>query len=461
MSESMPIEEYDYDLFVIGAGSGGVRAARMAAGKGAKVAVAEEKDLGGTCVNVGCVPKKLMVYASHFSEDFEDAAGYGWQVGESKHDWATLIARKNAEISRLNGIYHNLLSNAGVEIIMGRARFVNSHTVSVNGQTYSARKILIAVGGTPYVPDFPGSDLVINSDQVFYLQEQPRHVIVVGGGYIAVEFAGIFNGLGAKTTLMYRSAQLLKQFDKDVADFAVAQMQQKGVDLQLNSDITSIIKRDDGQLECQLIDGRVVLTDLVMYATGRTALTQDLGLEHTKVKVSESAKIKADHYTFETSDQAIFALGDVIGTPELTPVALAQAMVFVDQQFDKGVRKMSYDAIATAVFCQPNIATVGLSEQQALAAGTGIDIYISEFKHLKHTLSGSSERVLMKMVVDKDSDQVLGVHMVGPDAGEIIQGFAVAVKAKLTKAVLDQTIGIHPTAAEEFVTLREIKRSLP
>ncbi|NRB40490.1 MAG: glutathione-disulfide reductase [Pseudomonadales bacterium] len=452
--------EYDYDLFVIGAGSGGVRTARMASAKGLRVAVAEEKYLGGTCVNVGCVPKKLMVYASHFSDDFEDAAGFGWKVGAAEHDWSTLIARKDAEISRLNGIYKNMLESAGVTIITGRARFVNSHTVSINGENISAEKILIAVGGTPYLPEFPGSEHVISSDQVFYLSEKPNSILVVGGGYIAVEFAGIFNGLGAKTQLLYRGEQLLRVFDKTIADFAIAEIAKKGVDIRYQTQIIEIIKQDDGRLQCKLNNGDTVLADQVMVATGRSALTQDLGLENTRVSLTQAGHIQADKYNFSTGDDAIFALGDVIGTPELTPVALAQAMVFLDQQYGSGKRQMSYDAIATAVFCQPNIGTVGLSEEQAAKLGGAIDVYQSEFRHLKHTLSGSDERVLMKLIVDQASQVVLGVHMVGPDAGEIIQGFAVAVKAKLTKALMDETIGIHPTAAEEFVTLREIKHTV-
>ena len=455
---------FDYDLFVIGAGSGGVRAARMTAAKGFSVGIAEEKYLGGTCVNVGCVPKKLMVYASHFAEDFEEAQGFGWQVGAAKHDWATLIARKDAEITRLNGIYQRLLEGAGVDIINGRARFIDSHTLRINEKTITAKKILIAVGGTPYTPEFEGCEHVITSNEAFYLKQAPKKVIVVGGGYIAVEFAGIFNGLGCETTLLYRGTQLLKHFDHAIADFASSEISKKGVNIVYEKQIVAIKKQADGQLLCTFDDTTTQLVNEVMVATGRIALSQDLGLDNTQVQLGETGMIAADKYNFSTDDNAIFALGDVIGTPELTPVALAQAMVFVDQQFtelstDKQ-RKMSYEAIATAVFCQPNIATVGATESELTQKNVAIDVYQSEFKHLKHTLSGSDERVLMRLIVHQASQKILGMHVVGPDAGEIIQGFAVAVKAGLTKQQLDETIGIHPTAAEEFVTLREISYSV-
>lgn len=449
--------DYDYDLFVIGAGSGGVRAARMTAAKGLRVAVAEERYYGGTCVNVGCVPKKLLVYASHFAEDFEDAEGFGWQVEAVKHDWAKLIQRKDAEISRLNGIYQNILNNAGVEIIDGRARLLGPHTIDINGKQFTAAKILIAVGGTPYMPEFPGSEYVISSDQAFYLEHKPASVIVVGGGYIAVEFAGIFNGLGADTQLLYRGDKLLRNFDHSVAAFAGGEIAKKGVQIAYQTEIHRITRQDDGQLRCELSTGEIAVVDQVMYATGRRALTADLGLEHTAVKLRHNGSIDADIFNFSTDEGSIFALGDVIGTPELTPVALAQAMVFVDQQFGVAEREMSYEAIPTAIFCQPNMATVGLTEEEVKARNIAADIYVSEFKHLKHTLSDCDERVMMKLVVNSDTQVVLGAHMVGPDAGELIQGFAVAVKAGLAKSAWDQTIGIHPTAAEEFVTLRDVK----
>lgn len=452
-------EEYDYDLFVIGAGSGGVRAARMAASAGAKVAIAEEKYLGGTCVNVGCVPKKLFVYASHWSEEFVDAAGFGWELGEHRFNWSTLLQRKNKEIERLNGIYQNLLENAGVTIVWGRARLTSANSIEVDGKTITAQKILVTVGAMPSVPEFPGSEHVISSDQVFYLPELPKKIVIVGGGYIAVEFAGIMNGLGVETHLIYRGDKLLKNFDQPTAQFAAKEMQKKGVNIHYSTNITKIDRQSDGSLSCSLDNGQSIVAGQVMYATGRRSLTNDLGIEKVGLMTRNNATIETNEQ-FQTSIPSIYALGDVIGTLELTPVATAQAMVFVNQQYGDGTRTISYDNIPTAIFCQPNIGTVGLSEEALKAKGVAVDVYQSEFKHLKHTLSGSDERVLMRMLVDKGTQKVLGMHMVGPDAGEVIQGFAVAVKASLTKDQFDATIGIHPTMAEEFVTLRDISYSV-
>ena len=451
-------EQYDYDLFVIGAGSGGVRAARMAATSGAKVAIAEEKYLGGTCVNVGCVPKKLMVYASHYSDEFEEAKGFGWELGESRFNWSTLIDHKNKEIERLNGIYKQLLENAGVNIIFGRARLVSANSIELNNKIITAKKILITVGATPSVPEFPGSEHVISSDQVFFLDKLPETIVIVGGGYIAVEFAGIMNGLGVDTHLVYRGDKLLKNFDQPSAQFAANEMQKKGVNIHYSTNITSIEKQTNSDLVCQLDTGETLCADQVMYATGRKSLTTDLGIEKVGLNTRNNATIETNDQ-FQTSIPSIYALGDVIGTPELTPVATAQAMVFVNQQYGDGSKSISYDNIPTAIFSQPNIGTVGLSEEALKAKGTPIDVYQSEFKHLKHTLSGSEERVLMRMLIEKDTQTVVGMHMVGPDAGELIQGFAVAVKAELTKDQFDATIGIHPTMAEEFVTLRELSYS--
>ena len=449
---------YDYDLFVIGAGSGGVRAARMSAGTGVKVAIAEEKHLGGTCVNVGCVPKKLLVFASHYSEDFEDAEGFGWTVGDRSFNWSTLIANKNKEIERLNGIYKRLLENAGVDIVYGRARLTSAHSVEVDGKTITAEKILVTVGGTPSVPEFNGSEHVISSDQVFFLPEMPEKMVIVGGGYIAVEFAGIMNGLGVETHLVYRGDQLLKHFDNATAAFTASEMEKKGIKIHYNTNVDKIEKLQDGKLACQLDSGETLNVGEVMYATGRRSLTNDLGIEQVGLETRNNATIVTNDQ-FQTSVPSIYALGDVIGTPELTPVATAQAMVFVSQQYGDGRKTISYDNIPTAIFSQPNIGTVGLSEEAAKSQGTAIDVYQSEFKHLKHTLSGNTERVLMRMIVEKSTQKVIGMHMAGPDAGEIIQGFAVAVKAGLTKSQYDATIGIHPTAAEEFVTLRDVSYS--
>lgn len=446
--------QYDYDFFVIGAGSGGVRASRIASGLGAKVAVAEDMELGGTCVNVGCVPKKLFVYGSHFSEDFEAAAGFGWTVGKTEFNWPTLRDRKTAEIGRLNGIYDNMLEGAGVEVIKGRAVVTGPNEVSVNGKTFTAANILIAVGGWPYVPEFSGSEHVISSNEAFYLETFPKRVIVVGGGYIAVEFAGIFNGLGAQTHQLYRGPMFLRGFDQDVREFVAKEMSQKGIDLQFNSDIESISKNTDGSLKVNLKDGREMEVDCVMYATGRRAKTANLGLEHTAVELRDNGSIVVNE-DYQTAEPSIYALGDVIGGIELTPVALAEGMTLARNLFGQGSAKVDYNNIATAVFSQPNIATVGLTEEKAKSEYANVDVYRSEFRHMKHTLSDSPERTLMKIIVDKDTDKVLGCHMVGAEAGEIIQGLAVALKAGATKSDFDNTIGIHPTAAEEFVTMRE------
>ncbi len=444
---------FDFDLFVIGAGSGGLRAARMAAQMGVKVGLAEENALGGTCVNLGCIPKKLMVYASHYAEDINDAYGYGWTVNGFSHNWQQLINNKNQEISRLNVIYHRLLVNAGVSLFSARAYIDSDHVVRMGEKTVTAEKILVCVGGFPTLPDIEGCEYVISSDDVFYLDNRPERVAIVGGGYIACEFSGIFNGLGSDTRLLYRGDQLLRKFDHDMSRFVANEMEKKGVNVHYQTSVVAIEKRDQG-LSCLLDNGETLIVDEVLYAIGRTPHTKDLGLENTSVTLDEKGFIQVDD-RFQTNAPSIFALGDVIGTPELTPVALAQAMTFVNQQFGDNTRRMSYEAIPTAVLSQPNFASCGLSEEQVMAQGIPVIVYRSEFKLLKHTLSGNCERALMKIIVHKDSDVVLGVHMAGADAGEIIQGFAVVVKAALTKAQMDMTIGIHPTIAEEFVTMRE------
>ncbi len=445
---------HDFDLFVIGAGSGGVRAARFAAGFGARVAVAESRYLGGTCVNVGCVPKKLLVYGAHFTEDFEQAAGFGWSLGEANFDWPTLIANKNREIQRLNGIYRNLLVNSGVSLLEGHARILGPHQVEVNGQAYSAGYILIATGGWPQLPDIPGKELAISSNEAFHLQQLPRRVLVVGGGYIAVEFASIFHGLGAQTSLLYRGEMFLRGFDGAVRRHLREELDKKGLDLQFNSDIERIERLADGSLLATLRDGRELATDCVFYATGRRPMLDNLGLENTAVELDERGFIRVDEQ-YQTREPSVLALGDVIGRVQLTPVALAEGMAVARRLFrPEEYRPVDYRNIPTAVFSLPNIATVGLSEEQARAEGYQVKIFESRFRPMKLTLTDSQERTLMKLVVDADSDRVLGCHMVGPEAGEIIQGLAVAIKAGATKQIFDETLGIHPTAAEEFVTLR-------
>jgi len=443
----------DYDLFVIGAGSGGVRAARMAAGFGARVAVAEDRYMGGTCVNVGCVPKKLYVYASEFSHAFEDSRGFGWDSEVPAFDWATLRDNKKAEISRLNAIYENLLGGVDVDTINGRARIVDTHTVEVAGKQYSTERILIATGGWPYIPDFPGSHLAITSNEIFDLDTFPKRLAVVGGGYIAVEFAGIFNGLGAQVTQLYRGPLFLRGFDPDIRAHAAREISKSGVDLRFEVNVESIEETTDG-LRLSLTDGTSVTADAVLYATGRKPHLEGLGLENVDVDLTDLGTIAVDD-NFQTTEPSIFALGDVIGGMELTPVALAEGMAFARHQFDSTKREVEYDFIPTAVFCQPNIGTVGFTEDEAHAEFGHIRLFKSTFKPMKHTISGRDETTFMKLIVDKASDRVVGVHMVGPDAGEIIQGIAIALKAGATKAMFDSTIGIHPTAAEEFVTMRE------
>lgn len=445
---------YDFDLFVIGAGSGGVRAARFAAGFGARVAVAESRYLGGTCVNVGCVPKKLLVYGAHFSEDFEQASGFGWSLGEANFDWATLIANKNREIERLNGIYRNLLTNSGVSLFEGHARIVDAHTVEVNGQRHSAERILIATGGWPQIPDIPGREHAISSNEAFFLKQLPKRVLVVGGGYIAVEFASIFHGLGARTSLLYRGDLFLRGFDGAVREHLRDELSKKGLDLQFNADIASIERKADGSLAATLQDGRVLEADCVFYATGRRPMLDNLGLENVEVKLDKRGYIEVDDL-FQTSTLSILALGDVIGRVQLTPVALAEGMAVARRLFKpEEYRPLDYRMIPTAVFSLPNIGTVGLSEEQAIEDGHQVKVFESRFRPMKLTLTDNPERTLMKLVVDADSDRVLGCHMVGPEAGEIVQGLAIALKAGATKQIFDETIGVHPSAAEEFVTLR-------
>ncbi|WP_077531406.1 glutathione-disulfide reductase [Vreelandella utahensis] len=445
----------DYDLVVIGAGSGGVRLARMASQAGARVAIVESADLGGTCVNVGCVPKKLFVYGAHVREDIEDARGYGFDVADEaiRFDWATLRDNKTSEIRRLNDIYRRLIDNAGVTLIEGTARIEDAGTVWVDGRAVTTERITIATGSQPVVPEIPGSEHALVSDHMFYLDSLPETATVWGGGYIAVEFAGILAGLGVRTTLIYRGERFLRGFDGDIRDHVAQEMAGKGIDLRFNTNIESITKSGD-DYELALTDGSTHRTGLVLAATGRVPRTSGLGLEAVGVETDEGGAIITDDQ-FRTSVPGVHALGDVIGTPQLTPVAIEQAMVMVDQLYGTGLKRMDYTNIPTAVFCQPPIGTVGLTEEEAREAGHSVTVYRTSFRPMKHTLSGREEKALMKLVVDPDTDRVLGAHMVGPEAGEMMQGIAVALKAGATKAVFDATVGIHPTSAEEFVTMRE------
>ncbi|PIE38138.1 MAG: glutathione-disulfide reductase [Gammaproteobacteria bacterium] len=448
------MSNYDYDLIVIGAGSGGVRAARMSAGFGAKVAVIEDRYMGGTCVNVGCVPKKLYVYASEFRQDFAAARNFGWDSHTPNFDWHTLRDSKKDEISRLNRVYDNMLDGAGVDIIDGRGTLVDAHTVAVNGKHYSAGKILLATGGWPFVPDFPGSEWALTSNEIFDLDTFPKRLAIVGGGYIACEFAGIFNGLGAKVTQVYRGELFLRGFDEDVRRHLETEMRRAGVDIRLQSNVERIEQQADNSLALSLSDGSALEADAVLYATGRKPNINGLGLDHTNVTLTEKGTIAVNEY-FQTKEPSIYAVGDLIGGMELTPVALAEGMAFARREFGDWEKPVAYDFIPTAVFTQPNIGTVGYTEQEAREKFAEITVFKTSFRPMKQSFSGSEEKTLMKLIVNNADDRVIGLHMVGPDAGEIVQGMAIAMRAGATKATFDSTIGIHPTAAEEFVTMRE------
>lgn len=444
---------FDYDLFVIGAGSGGVRASRIAASLGARVAVAEERYFGGTCVNVGCVPKKLFSYAAHFADDFADSRGFGWNATRPDFDWSTLVKNKDNEIKRLNGIYKSLLDQAGVTVYQSRARISGPNTVQVDGQEVRAQYILIAVGGWPWKPDYPGHEHAITSNEVFYLERLPEAIVIQGGGYIAVEFASIFARLGCDTTLLYRGERLLRGFDDEVRQFITAQLQHD-MNVILQDDIASVVKdNQNNKLKISLKSGTELVADQVMAATGRRAMTEDLGLNTVAVQTRSNGSIVVDAQ-FRTGEDSIYAVGDVIDRLQLTPVALAEGEFVARSLFSKGKAAPDYNNVATAVFCHPNLATVGLSEEQALAAGKNLDIYVTATRPLKHTLSGRDERAFIKLVVERETDRVLGVHIVAQDAGELVQGFAVALNCGATKADFDRTIGIHPTLAEEVVTMR-------
>jgi glutathione reductase (NADPH) len=447
------MDKFDYDLFVIGAGSGGVRAARMASSFGAKVAITEDRYLGGTCVNVGCVPKKLLVYASHFSEDFENAKGFGWTLGSPNFNWQELIKNKNTEITRLNGVYGKILDSAGVELIEGHASLIDTHTVVVNDKHYSAERILIATGGWPSIPDIPGKEHIISSNEVFFLETLPEKIVIVGGGYIAVEFAGIFNGLGVDTTLLYRGPLFLRGFDQDVREFLAQEMQKKGIALKFENNI-DVIEKIDGQLQATLTDKSTLLADQIMYATGRKPKTEGMGIETLGITLDKNAAIVVNDQC-QTNIPSIYAVGDVTNRVNLTPVALAEGMFLARMLYNHENSPVEYENIPTCVFSQPNIGTVGLTEEAAKEKYKQIVVYKSSFTPMKHTLSGDDEQTFMKLIVDKESDLVVGVHMVGPEAGEIIQGIGIAMKAGAKKADFDKTIGIHPTTAEEFVTMRE------
>ena len=444
----------DFDLFIVGAGSAGVRAARMAGQRGLRVAVAEDAELGGTCVNLGCIPKKLYSFAAHYADSFEESRGFGWSLAAApSFDWSVLKANRAREISRLNRVYGELMTKAGVTILRGRARLVGVDAVEVGGVVHRAARIVVATGGWPVPPAVPGAELTNSSNEIFDLPVFPKRLVVVGGGYIACEFASIFNGLGAQVTQLYRGEQILRGFDREVRDFVAGEMRKHGVDIRVDARVAAFERARGGGVQVVLEDGSSIEADTVLAATGRAPNVAGLGLEALGVALAPNGAVVVDE-AYRSSVPGIFAIGDVIDRVQLTPVALAEAMALVDSFFDEGGRRVDYMHVPTAVFTHPNIGTIGLSEEAARARFERIAVYLTDFKALRHTLSGSDERTLMKLVVDTANDKVVGLHMVGADAGETIQGFAVAMKAGATKAVFDATLGIHPTAAEEFVTMR-------
>jgi len=448
---------FDYDLVTIGAGSGGVRASRLAGGYGARVAIAEQGRVGGTCVLRGCVPKKLLVYGAHFADDFADARAYGWDPGAPGFDWPALIAAKNRELTRLEGVYERVLRDNKVDILVGTARLADPHTVEVAGRTVTAERILIATGGAPSVPRVPGVHFAVTSNEALELPALPRRVVIAGGGYIAVEFAGIFNALGAEVTVVIRAPNILRGFDDDIRETLAAEMEKRGVGIRRGTLIQSIEQVANGR-SVVLSGDEEIETDLVMFATGRLPNTRGLGLDAVGVALDDKGAVVVDEWS-RTAVPHIYAVGDCTDRMNLTPVAIAEGRAFAENEFNGKSIRMTYENIPSAVFSQPPVGTVGLTEERARARGA-VDVYLSRFKPMKHTLTGRDERVMMKLVVDAASDRVLGCHMVGVDAPEIIQGMAVALTCGATKAQVDATLGIHPTAAEEFVTMRE-KRPAP
>ena len=445
---------YDYDLITIGAGSGGVRASRLSGGYGARVACVEEDRVGGTCVLRGCIPKKLLIYGAHYSEYFEDAASYGWTVPAPSFDWRTLIDNKNTELDRLNGIYLRIFRDNNVDLHEGRGVLTDPHTVEVNGKSITGENILVAAGGWPSMPELPGIEHAISSNEALELPELPKRMVIVGGGYIAVEFAGIFAGLGVEVTEVIRADMLLRGFDEDVRFHLGEEMTKKGINIRSETVAKSIEKTNGGySLRVEGGEGETIVSDLVMYATGRAANTKGLGLEEAGVELNKNGSIKVDEWR-RTSVPHIYAVGDVTDRIQLTPVAIQEGHALAETLFNDNPRTVDYGDVPTAVFSQPPIGTVGLTEEQARAEYGDVDVYTSSFKPLVHTLSGRDERTFMKLIVDRASDRVIGCHMVGMDGPEIIQGIGIAIKAGATKADFDGTTGIHPSAAEELVTMR-------
>lgn len=445
---------YDFDLFTIGAGSGGVAGSRRAASHAARVAICESRRVGGTCVLRGCVPKKLLVYGSHIAEELEDARGFGWTLGEHRLDWATLVDRKNRELDRLNGIYVRMLRDAGVQIIEGCAKIVDPHAVEVNGTTYSARYILVATGSRAVRPDIPGAELGISSDEALDLPYVPKRALIVGGGFIAVEFAGIWRSAGSDVTLALRGDNVLRGFDDDVRESVAEGMTKRGIPILRETLVRSVQRLDDGALSVRLAGGEMIETDVLLFATGRTPNSDNLGLDAACVRVNAAGAIEVNTFS-QSSVPSIYAVGDVTNRINLTPVAIAEARAVAETLFHDNPTEINHANVPCAVFSQPPVGSVGLTEAEARSRGGKVDVYRSRFRPMKHTLSGRDERTMMKLVVDRITGKVLGAHMVGADAPEIIQGIAIAIQCGATKAQFDRTVGIHPTAAEEFVTMRD------
>jgi glutathione reductase (NADPH) len=446
---------YDYDLFVIGAGSGGVRASRIAASHGARVGICEDYRVGGTCVIRGCVPKKLLVYGSKFAHEFEDAAAYGWSLDKPAFDWATLRDNVQKEVDRLNGVYLRLLDGAGVKLHMGRGRLLDRHTIEVGAETITAEKILIATGGRPEVPPIPGHELAITSNEAFHLPDPlPKRITIVGGGYIAVEFAGVFNGLGCDVDLVLRRDRVLRGFDEECRTFVHEGLAKSGIKMRTETEIARI-EASNGKVPFRLHtrNGGMFETDVVMYATGRLANTAGIGLEKVGVQLDKVGAVAVDEWS-KTTAANIWAVGDVTDRINLTPVAIMEGHCFADTEFGRKPRKPDHRNVPSAVFCQPEMANVGLTEEEAVRTRGDVRVYTAAFRPMKYTLTGGHQRTFMKLIVEDTTDKVLGAHMVGDDAAELIQGLAIAIKAGATKAQFDSTVGIHPTAGEEVVTMR-------
>ena len=443
---------YEYDLFIIGGGSGGIRAARISSNLGARVALAEESDLGGTCVNVGCVPKKLLFYASHFAEDFNNSNYYGWSFDNKKFNWNKLIKNKNIEIERLNNIYKKMLLDASVDIFSGHASLVDSNTIKIGDKLITSKNILISTGGYPFIPKITGNDHVFTSNEAFFLKSLPKKIIIVGGGYIAVEFASIFNELNVETHLIYRGSLFLRGFDKDLREQLKNEMKKKGINLKFNTEIEKISKKNNN-LTIKLTSGESLNASHVMYATGRMPNSTNMNLDQVGVKLDKNNAIKVNKF-YQTNISSIYAIGDVCNRHNLTPVALAEGSILANNLFNKKNDTLNYNNIATCIFSQPNVATVGLSEEEAKKKYNDIKVFKSSFTPMKLTLTKSDEKNFIKLIIDKETDLVIGAHLVSDNAGEIIQGIAIAIKSGATKKIFDETIGIHPTIAEEFVSMR-------